>query len=461
MVSCATKSDPADSNGSETGLAQGDKAHLISGIEIDENGSFFDDFSSGINKDNWIIGSGAWGNGNGGVVPGNVFYTDEGTLLLRGNGSYYSKNEIKGLGTLKDGRNTGAALISRFGTRPGHYEVKMKPLPRLGACSAFWTYANRNGTAGEENDNHEIDIELPGGKNSGLISFKNILNTNYVTESLSISQDTELEKVTEGKTINLNDGNFHVFGFDWYTDPALIVYTVDGYVSAVSDSFIPTLEGRLWLGDWFPNNSGFVGNSLFETDYMEVDWVKYLPFKNQPFTEYNAAITVNEAEASQYPSSPIVRPSVNKIANGDFEYYLRKGTEEGYGFEFSRLSSSEEEIKDVCYVSPDAGFQGSAGAVIRNGGYLSSVIDSVYGGQKFKFGVDAKSEGGSSKIILRYRDSSESNISSETLEVTSTDWAHHEKEITAPDGTYSLLIQIYSQKESDNLTIDNLSLTKE
>ena len=77
--------------------------------------------------------------------------------------------------TLKDGRNTGSVIISRFLTGPGHYEVKMKPLPRLGACTALWTYTNRVSSIYDENDNHEIDIELPGGKTNNAISFKNVL----------------------------------------------------------------------------------------------------------------------------------------------------------------------------------------------------------------------------------------------------------------------------------------------
>ena len=98
-------------------------------------------------------------------------------LVFSGNGGYYTSADVQGVGARKDGSLTGGALISKFVTGPGRYQVKMKVLPRLGACSAFWTYCDDT-----KGGNHEIDIELPGGKDhSSVISFENVLNTNYIT----------------------------------------------------------------------------------------------------------------------------------------------------------------------------------------------------------------------------------------------------------------------------------------
>ena len=157
----------------EAVLEVGGDVQLLDGVELDYDSMFFDDFTDGVSKDNWYIGKHSWGaNGNGGVVPQNVNYTDDGVLVLTGNGEYYTSGNVRGVGQRKDGTLTGAALISKFVTGAGRYEVKMKILPRLGACSAFWTYAYDSETMG----NHEIDIELPGGKTTGIISFQNVLN---------------------------------------------------------------------------------------------------------------------------------------------------------------------------------------------------------------------------------------------------------------------------------------------
>ncbi|MEI3536615.1 MAG: glycoside hydrolase family 16 protein [Bacilli bacterium] len=188
---------------------------LLENIDFDFKNTFFDDFSNGVDFSSWYIANHAWGNGNGGVVPENVHYTDNGILYLQGNGKYYSDGDIKGVGDIKDGRYTGAALISKFNVKPGRFEIKMKPLPRQGACTAFWTFAYQF-TDDIENKNHEIDIELPGGSQTGIPTFENVLNTNYNTETKKQSYDTNLKNIFD-QNIYLNDGNYHVFGFDWYT----------------------------------------------------------------------------------------------------------------------------------------------------------------------------------------------------------------------------------------------------
>lgn len=148
-------------------------------------------------------------------------------------------------------------MISKFLTQSGRYEIKMKVLPRQGACTAFWTFAYNLDTL----ENHEIDIELPGGNRSGTVTFENVLNTNYITEQMNISFDTNLTKTISdvSNEVYLNDGKWHVYGFDWYTNPEQIVYYVDGKITAISNAFVPSMQSRLWVGAWFPIASAFVG----------------------------------------------------------------------------------------------------------------------------------------------------------------------------------------------------------
>ena len=56
----------------------GDKVETLDGVELDMDNAIFDDFTLGVDYDRWMIGSGAWGNGNGGVIPENVSYTEDG-----------------------------------------------------------------------------------------------------------------------------------------------------------------------------------------------------------------------------------------------------------------------------------------------------------------------------------------------------------------------------------------------
>ena len=70
----------------------GDVPLLHDKIELDLDNLIFDDFINGVNKDNWLIANQAWGSAaNGGVIKENVGYTDDGILILKGNGRYYTE----------------------------------------------------------------------------------------------------------------------------------------------------------------------------------------------------------------------------------------------------------------------------------------------------------------------------------------------------------------------------------
>lgn len=444
-----------------TSFKLGDDLDLLSDVSFDTANAVFDDFTNGVDYDKWIIGNGFWGQGNGGVIGDNVFYTEEGELLLRGNGLFYSKEEVKGVGVLKDGRNTGAALISKFLTGPGRYQVRMKPMGRQGACTAFWTFSNQP-VEGQENDNHEIDIELPGGKSQGVISFKNVLNTNYITEKHNQSQDISVKDIGAG-VINLNDGEYHTFGFDWYTNPGYIVYSIDGKVTAVSERFIPSLQTRIWLGAWFPNNAGFVGQSLFETDYLLVDWVQYIPFdETQPYTPFVPSVSVSEYPRELYPSKPIVIPETNLVANGDFEYIRKKEEIHDYGWNYLKLNTELKEASEVCYPQTGIGYQDSCGVSVNHGGYLTSDIDSVYEGYKYNIKFDVKTNGDDSTFIASFFDATGGLIEEKVTNISVGDWRQCSIDVNAPTNSYSMKLEIFNADypTDTEMVLDNFKVVR-
>ncbi len=464
-------------------IKAGDTIRFLDGVDVDYDNMFFDDFTGGVDYDSWYIGKQAWGaNENGGVIPENVNYTDEGVLVFSGNGGYYTSADVQGVGARKDGSLTGGALISKFVTGPGRYQVKMKVLPRLGACSAFWTYCDDT-----KGGNHEIDIELPGGKDhSSVISFENVLNTNYITVEMNESQDVNVSSVTgSDKTIALNDGEFHTFGFDWYTDPEMVVYYVDGVVTAVSRIFVPYMTARLWLGVWFPNNTGFVGDANFESDVMEVDYVQYIPFLNQPCQTFTPVISNSQvADKDEYPSAPVSTAVVNKISNGNFEYVLNHEAE-GYGWnldarylfaaetaalreeirkqvseENPNLSSQEvnkivaeryrereREIlsvsaREMCFIENGLGYRDSCGARISDLGLLRQVIDGVYADFNLDLRFRCKGKG---KIILQFEtEGGLSVIEEAVLDVNDNEYTLRSLKATAPVGTRQVTVIVTS-----------------
>ena len=458
----------------------GDVPLLHDKIELDLDNLIFDDFINGVNKDNWLIANQAWGSAaNGGVIKENVGYTDDGILILKGNGRYYTEGDVKGVGSIKDGSCAGAALISKFTTRPGRYQIKMKVLPRLGACTAFWVYSYDQSTG----NNHEIDIELPGGVNSThVISFENVLNTNYITVQMRESKDTKISdaKGTD-EFITLNDGEWHTFGFDWYTDPELVVYYVDGVVTQVSNIFVPFADTRLWLGLWFPNTSGFVGEPLFESDYMYVDWVEYIPFKNQPCDELPISFGSDQvASDDEYPTEPISIETPNKISNATFEYAKTHSDYENYGWDFTRRNLTSEEtqyLKDlfkqyylinenpyateeetnayaneklkelrklpsvnhVTKILPNCGMNDSYGVEVKDYGRVRQTIDAVYEGFKVDLNFYSKGNG---KVTIQFQNNIDSKISEVVFDINSNTYKLFNLSEIAPEGTKKIMIMI-------------------
>lgn len=247
--------------------------------------SFYDDFSDGLDQNKWLIAHKTW-NSNGGVVYDNVYLDDDAEkVVLKAHGSFYS-GDVMGLKKVggqyirKDtGVRTGAAIVTRDYFGAGSYEVKMKIAPELGVCSAMWTffYSEENGMP---ITNHEIDIELPGrpGPAHTDIGFNRALMNTFVGEidSLSTANFTELDSY-------LNDGQFHVWRFDWHPDESdrRVDFYLDGNHLCTNRDHVPFYAGRFWVGAWFPEN--WAGEANFDTTQMEIDFVKFTPFENEVY----------------------------------------------------------------------------------------------------------------------------------------------------------------------------------
>lgn len=493
IICCIAFVGCKDTTDTPNPIAVGNGISFVDGVEVDYDNMLFDDFTGGVDYERWYIGKQVWGaNDNGGVVPANVNYTDDGVLVLSGNGSYYTSGDVQGMGSRKDGTLTGGALISKFVTGPGRYEIKMKVLPRLGACSAFWTYGYDTATGA----NHEIDIELPGGKDhSSVISFENVLNTNYITVDMNESQDVNISTATGSEdVIAMNDGQWHTFGFDWYTNPEMVVYYVDGKITAVSDIFVPYAQTRLWLGVWFPNNVGFVGDANFEQDAMYVDYVKYIPFHNQPCQQFNPEISSSQvASQSEYPVVPISTAKVNKVANGNFEY-LSDHSAYGYGWTFDRraFTSAEKSVLTarlrpeidaanpnateaqltklvndeinrlarnaeqdaLCQLGSGFGAQSSYGVCLKDNGRLRQLIDGVYGGFSFDFAFKAKGKG----VVTVYFKNSVEKVMTKTIVIDCDEYKTFNLWQVAPSGAKQVDIIISTDLDAE-LCADEFVLT--
>ncbi|MCR4694295.1 MAG: glycoside hydrolase family 16 protein [Pseudobutyrivibrio sp.] len=247
------------------GYADFDEINIVAGnqeVEEPENGNpsnggaagFYDEFNgSSLNTDIWETVDQVWGAGNHGVSSSNVSLDGAGHLIIRGTGDLNSYP-----------RNGGCIRTVTENYASGSYEVRMKAMPQMGALSAMWTYYN------DGNINHEIDIELPGNRNS----FNYVLCTDWIKEI----ETNEYRTSQLIPSFNQADGQYHTYRFDWHTEPGQerVEYYVDGQLLTTQYTTVPFHSGKFWVGVWFPNN--WCGEPNFDEDYLYIDYVKYTPF---------------------------------------------------------------------------------------------------------------------------------------------------------------------------------------
>ena len=408
-----------------------------SGESLDTANGFFDDFSSGIDRSSWYLSKAAWGqvNGrtNGGVIPQNASYDASlGTINLLARGANYLKKEVEGVGDITDGSCTGSSLLSAAYYGPGRFVSRFKPAPRLGVCNAFWTYVED-----AEGINHEIDIEFPA-ITGNINDFKTVAFTNYV------GSDTPNKAVLSNY---LSDGNYHTFGFDWYYSAShkLIRYFIDGNLLATATTNIPFLTTRIALGVWIPNNADFVGLPNFELAQMNVDYVSYIPFKEQSATASTAALPSSRlASDSEYPGYSVTTPLINQVANGDFEYAGVNATK--------TLSQAGFTHSGSVSIAHNVDNNSTYFATLASGSSLSQNIDSVYASSSRDLSFRSQ---GSGTATLRFLDSNGSTLSSQDIAINDSLWTVHSSlALSAPATAYSAQL---SWTASTSLALDDLS----
>lgn len=274
----------------------------ISRPSTEKPNSFFEDFSSTpLNENRWLVDERSRGgeinNGysyNGGVLAKNVEVKD-GYVYLHAYGNQYT-GPIRGKnkdGSLRfDGKRTGATLVTKTYFASGRYEVRMKIIPVLGVVSTMWTFYYKEFYPGDPEyvnkpvggadywaNNQEIDIELPGrpAAPAAGIGFDRALFNSWIGEN-----DDEYTVGYTSLSPRVDDGQFHVFRFDWYTGgpgiPARVEMYIDNVWQATNTTHVPTVAGRLWIGPWFARN--WAGTPNFDHEIMVIDWVRITPFWN-------------------------------------------------------------------------------------------------------------------------------------------------------------------------------------
>ncbi|MBQ3571809.1 MAG: family 16 glycosylhydrolase [Clostridia bacterium] len=400
-------------------LGDGKPEYLADGRIKEPSSNVVDSFNAGVNPSKWYISTQTWGglpNYNG-CRSENVSYTSDGILLLKTQGLYSTDIPL-----------SGAAIITKETYGAGSYQVAMKVVPRLGVCNAIWTYYY--GRGGE--DNHEIDIELPGHKTpgGGEIGYDRVLNTNWLSERNSTSKGI----ITETPA---NDGDWHLYRFDWHTSPTpRIDYYVDGVLTHSESNLVPTYKGLFWIGAWLPRN--WCGQPDFEVDYMMVDWFSYTPF-NQPTLDSTPVPAAYETNLNKYPWSPVSMPQTSYISNGTFEG-----------------NASAWKITGNASISAGA-YEGSKCLTLNASSSASQTITAVYGGFEYDLSAFAKSAGNGNVTVTFYNRNNELLASgTKTFTLNSSMYSNTTGRVTAPAGSDYMVVTVNGV--SGVTQVDNLVL---
>jgi beta-glucanase (GH16 family) len=230
----------------------------------------------------WVVVQANWGgqqNGhdyNGGVLAENVSVRD-GLLVLRAHGNAY-RGPSRGINldgsVRRDGKRTGAAIMTRQRYQGGRFEARFRAIKRPGAVSALWTFFYDQSAEGVIR-NHEIDIEFPGqAHDEAPISFRSATLTTWT--GLQPGQTTAAFAAVFHKLI---DSDLHILRFDWRPKTlawsGAVSFYIDGRLKHVTRHNVPSEPGNVWLGAWFP--PVWAGEPEFDEAEMIVDWVHIIP----------------------------------------------------------------------------------------------------------------------------------------------------------------------------------------
>lgn len=447
----------------------------------------YDDFTDGINLSRWVISDSVWdqwSTDQNGVRPQNVFLVNDGAnpdthLLLRANGSYYNMNndalytaeERKTYGDGTNlftaaqgyGVNSGACISTVEALGPGRYDIKMKACPRVGALTSMWAYSWFTLNDGSTQQN-EIDIEI------GLKpDFSQVFFTTWTAPSNNTNMPTPVDYF-------VNDGDWHIYSFDWVTDTEIpyVDYFIDGVKVLTIDSNVPTTNATLNLGLWCPSWAGggatdpengniSVDSRMFENDYAEISWWRYIPFQMEGWEQRPVQ---NRNYADGYvPKTLTSLPAGEKCANGNFE----RDDYGAYGNPWKNFTVTDEDNESFIAGSSARITANSEGtnfyAEIVNGGLLGQWLRGASTGFKYKLSGKYRTTGDAQAAfrytyILGYSTTSRTNGNKTVTLGSSGEWKDFSIEFTVDkEGTQSIRYYLLNSAGIGNCYFDDLSIT--
>jgi|GEM_PF-5645744 len=158
----------------------------------------------------------------------------------------------------------------------GLYVVRMKPSPKDGVVSSFFTFiADTETPQSADRFWHEIDIEFLGNK-PNMVQFNNHWDTINTPPASGSHVDSPLQYTTSFDTT----ADFHEYAFLWHTN--MIYFYVDGDLKHSSTHVKPSGHSnamRIMMNAWADSWAGTFSTTP-KVASVQYDWVKFYQLTN-------------------------------------------------------------------------------------------------------------------------------------------------------------------------------------
>ena len=217
---------------------------------------------------------------------------------------------------------------------------------------------------------------------------------------------------------------------------------IDGNLIATWNQNISRNAGRVTLGVWIPGRDSFCGIPNFDKAYMELDYFKYTPFKNQDYEPTGDALVDRETSNTYYTITET--PKAEFVPNGSFNY----GITDLYG-----------QVKDI-EVSKEHNYSGANSYGIKiagNDGTGESRIQytqpNVRGIAKLEYSFMYRGYG-----TTRFNSGNTQVFNSGTL-ASRNEWAEFKETMTLDASDKTFTLYIVSESNDFGFFVDDIKVT--
>ena len=287
---------------------------------------------------------------------------------------------------------TSGAIILKAGVHliPGRYECRVMLPKKSNSVFSFRLFGRyTDGTRGH------IDMSTPSGAVEGNI-YSNIRCYTNNTNSDPV-RDSKVCTISK----DLNDGNFHTIGWDWYYSEhhKCVKFFIDNTELTtlnVSPGFPLVLYAAC-----FPDESLSLQRGYFDYDYAEVDYIRFTAFANQTInttgtfredTNRGGAITTTV-------SDNVIIPRILKASyNGGAEVVVSKTTKDQQEIIMRNINQGNKKFTIDTNGNRDAYDYGTYSATVESKITIPSVVEATINGKKAIYPVIANARAKLNKI---------------------------------------------------------------